>query len=84
MVQPLAVPERGFHVVVAYEQERGIGFNKDMPWKLPTDMAYFKRLTSGVVEHGNQNAVIMGRATWDSIPEKFRPLKGRVNIVISR
>jgi dihydrofolate reductase len=86
MVQSVAgaAPKRGFHLVVAYELSRGIGLNGDMPWKLPEDMAYFKSLTSSVKTVGKQNAVIMGRATWDSIPAKFRPLKGRLNIVLSR
>ena len=50
-------------------------------------MGYFARVTKRVPpgEEGRRvNAVVMGRKTWDSIPEKFRPLKGRVNVVITR
>lgn len=47
-------------------------------------MAYFKNLTSEVQDASKQNAVIMGRKTWESIPAKFRPLPGRMNIVLSR
>jgi dihydrofolate reductase len=54
-----------------------IGKNGVMPWHLPEDLAHFKRITLGA-------PVIMGRKTWDSIPERFRPLPGRANIVISR
>lgn len=71
-------------MVVAHENSRGIGLKGDMPWRLPKDMAYFKSLTMAVKTAGKQNAVVMGRTTWDSIPAKFRPLKGRMNIVISR
>ncbi|TPP62948.1 Viral dihydrofolate reductase [Fasciola gigantica] len=45
-------------------------------------MAFFKRITS-TARPGLQNAVIMGKNTWESIPSKFRPLPGRINIVIS-
>lgn len=55
-----------------------------MPWKLPKDMAHFKHITSTTNDGKLQNAVIMGRKTWESIPSKFRPLPGRVNIVLSR
>jgi dihydrofolate reductase len=79
-----AAPPRGFQMVVAYEISRGIGLKGDMPWKLTKDMTYFKSLTSSVRTAGKQNAVVMGRTTWDSIPAKFRPLKGRLNIVLSR
>ena len=54
-----------------------IGNNNTLPWHLPEDMAHFKRLTSGC-------PVIMGRKTWDSLPPRFRPLPGRINIVITR
>ncbi len=54
-----------------------IGMNGKMPWHLPEDLAHFKRVTLGA-------PVIMGRKTWDSLPERFRPLPGRTNIVISR
>ena len=54
-----------------------IGNNNAMPWHLPEDLAHFKKLTLG-------SPVIMGRKTWDSLPPKFRPLPGRVNIVITR
>ena len=67
-------------LVVAADQCNGIGFNGDLPWHLPGDMKYFKSLTLG---DGN-NVVIMGRKTWQSIPERFRPLAGRWNWVLSR
>lgn len=54
-----------------------IGRDNTIPWRLPEDMAHFKRLTTGW-------PVIMGRKTWDSLPAKFRPLPGRANIVITR
>ncbi len=54
-----------------------IGKDNALPWRLPEDMAYFKRVTIG-------KSVIMGRKTWDSLPEKFRPLPGRRNIVVTR
>lgn len=54
-----------------------IGANNSLPWHLPEDMANFKRLTMGC-------PVIMGRKTWDSLPPKFRPLPGRLNLVVTR
>ncbi|WP_277425218.1 dihydrofolate reductase [Leucobacter chromiireducens] len=54
-----------------------IGRAGDMPWHLPEDLAHFKRSTLGA-------PVIMGRRTWESLPERVRPLPGRVNIVVTR
>ena len=48
-----------------------------LPWHLPEDMAYFRRTTTGC-------PVVMGRKTWDSVPARFRPLPGRLNIVVTR
>ncbi|KAG2489029.1 hypothetical protein HYH03_012467 [Edaphochlamys debaryana] len=73
-----------FQVVVAATPSMGIGKDGKMPWDLPGDMAYFKQLTSSTRDSSRQNVVIMGRNTWQSIPAKFRPLKGRLNIVLSR
>ena len=55
-----------------------------LPWKLPGDMAYFKKLTTETRDASKRNVCIMGRKTWESIPEKFRPLAGRMNIILSR
>lgn len=54
-----------------------IGQRGVMPWHLPEDLAHFKNVTLGW-------PVVMGRKTWDSLPERFRPLPGRANIVITR
>ncbi|GAA2836823.1 dihydrofolate reductase [Leucobacter komagatae] len=54
-----------------------IGRDGTMPWHLPEDLAHFKRVTLGA-------PVIMGRRTWESLPERFRPLPGRENVVVSR
>jgi dihydrofolate reductase/thymidylate synthase len=71
-------------VVVAASKEWGIGKDGGIPWRLPGDMAYFREVTMATTDPDKQNAVVMGRRTWDSIPAKFRPLKGRTNIVLTR
>lgn len=73
-----------FQLVVAADQSMGIGKDGTLPWKIPGDMAYFRELTSKAVNGARSNVVIMGRTTWESLPPKFRPLPGRINIVLSR
>jgi dihydrofolate reductase len=65
------------HLIFARAANGVIGKDNALPWHLPEDMAHFKRTTLG-------NPVIMGRKTWDSLPQKFRPLPGRLNIVVTR
>ncbi|XP_041378273.1 dihydrofolate reductase-like [Gigantopelta aegis] len=71
------------NVIVAACNNHGIGIDGKLPWRLKKDMAMFKMLTTKTNDENKQNAVIMGRKTWSSIPEKFRPLANRVNIVLS-
>eukprot|EP00618_Florenciella_parvula_P034944 CAMPEP_0119500804 /NCGR_PEP_ID=MMETSP1344-20130328/22834_1 /TAXON_ID=236787 /ORGANISM="Florenciella parvula, Strain CCMP2471" /LENGTH=166 /DNA_ID=CAMNT_0007536921 /DNA_START=12 /DNA_END=509 /DNA_ORIENTATION=- len=71
-------------IVAATASTFGIGRAGGLPWRLRVDMAFFKRVTTLCDEAGKQNAVIMGRKTYESIPSKFRPLDNRVNVVISR
>jgi len=73
----------GFSIIVATDQKRGIGKNQDLPWHLSKEMAYFAKITTETDGPDQRNAVIMGRTTFFSIPEKFRPLKNRLNIVIT-
>lgn len=73
----------GVSLVVAMDRQRGIGLEGDLPWRLPGDMKHFRELTLRAPE-GRRNAVIMGRRTYESIPAKFRPLPGRINVVLSR
>jgi dihydrofolate reductase len=54
-----------------------IGRAGAIPWRLPEDLARFKRLTIG-------HTVVMGRLTWESLPGKVRPLPGRRNVVVTR
>ncbi len=72
-----------FSIIVAIDKHNGIGKNGGLAWRLKGDMKYFRNTTL----HNKQNKmniVIMGRKTWDSIPTKFRPLKNRINFIISR
>lgn len=68
----------------------GIGFQNSLPWPLiKSDMAFFQKVTRdsrppSAATPGSINAVIMGRKTYESVPAKFRPLGGRLNVVISR
>jgi len=65
------------NLIWAEAADRVIGMDGALPWHLPEDMRRFKELTMGAT-------VVMGRVTWESLPEKFRPLPGRRNIVITR
>jgi dihydrofolate reductase/thymidylate synthase len=81
----VSAKQRKFSVVVAVcKGSRGIGAGGQLPWRLRSDMQYFKQLTRSTSDATKRNAVIMGRKTWQSIPTKFRPLDDRVNVVLSR
>ncbi|KAF4981924.1 hypothetical protein FZEAL_2356 [Fusarium zealandicum] len=75
-------------LIVAATRKMGIGAHGTMPWTgLRKEMKYFARVTTRLPPQApstSLNAVIMGRKTWDSIPTKFRPLKDRLNIIITR
>lgn len=64
-------------IVVAVDDGGVIGNENSIPWRIPEDMKRFKEITTGGV-------VVMGRKTWDSLPPKFKPLPGRLNIVVTR
>ncbi|KAJ4298174.1 hypothetical protein N0V90_006073 [Kalmusia sp. IMI 367209] len=88
-----ASPALSLTLILAATPSLGIGKAGTLPWpQLRKEMGYFKRVTMRVSERSGGiqgarrkvNAVVMGRKTWDSIPERFRPLEGRVNVVITR
>jgi dihydrofolate reductase len=64
-------------MIAAMGKNRVIGRDNDLPWHLPEDFAFFKAKT-------RNHVVIMGRKNWESLPEKFRPLPDRTNLVITR
>ncbi|XP_015283601.1 PREDICTED: dihydrofolate reductase [Gekko japonicus] len=76
---------RTFSSIAAVSENMGIGKNGQLPWPpLKNEFAYFQKMTRTTTQKGKQNVVIMGRKSWFSIPEKSRPLKGRINIVLSK
>lgn len=66
-----------YKIIAAVDNENGIGKNNKIPWSIPIDMNHFRETT-------NNHIVIMGRNTWESIPNKYKPLKNRINIILSR
>jgi len=70
-------------LIVAVDKSWGMAKDNTIPWKFSTDMKYFMNVTKTTSDINKQNVVIMGRKTWDSLPEKYRPLTERINIVIS-
>lgn len=70
-------------IVAAGMDGHVIGSNNGLPWgKIPSDMKFFRKTTMGYSVVGHP--VVMGRKTWDSLPEAFKPLPGRENIVLTR
>lgn len=63
--------------IAALSNDRSIGLDNQLLWNIPADLKRFKEITDG-------HPVIMGRKTWESIPEKFRPLPNRTNIIVTR
>jgi dihydrofolate reductase len=63
-------------IVVAHSSNRAIGRRGELPWRLPSDLRRFRDLTLG-------HTVVMGRKTFQSLPDAYRPLPGRRNVVIS-
>lgn len=68
-------PQARLSIIVAAAMNNVIGYDGDMPWRLASDMAHFKRITAG-------KPVLMGRKTWQSL--FVQPLPGRANLVLSR
>lgn len=69
-----------FSLIVAEEYEtHGIGKSGSIPWKIPQDLLYFKKITTEV----ENSVVIMGRKTWDSLPLSSKPLPNRINMILS-
>ncbi|MCA9372012.1 dihydrofolate reductase [Candidatus Woesebacteria bacterium] len=79
-MKPIPVP---IHIIVAVDQEWGIGKRNSLAWYLPEDLAHFRKITTTVRDKNKINAVLMGRKTWESLPEKSQPLPQRLNIVVT-
>ena len=71
------------NLILATDINNGIGKNNKIPWLIKKDLSYFKDLTSFNNKNNEKNAVLMGRKTWESIPDNIKPLKNRTNIVIT-
>nr|AAA57051.1 dihydropteridine reductase [Schizosaccharomyces pombe] len=90
--EPTKHPRDLTMIVAVSSPNLGIGKKNSMPWHIKQEMAYFANVTSstessGQLEEGKSkimNVVIMGRSCYDSLPKKNRPLKDRINIVITR
>lgn len=65
-------------IIVIHDQNRGIGYKNTLPWHISEDLKLFSKLTKG---NGN-NAIIMGKNTWNSLPNK-KPLPMRDNLILS-
>ena len=76
------------HAAVAITPSNGIGNKGQLPWvvqglKFSKDLKYFRQVTSATKNVSKQNAVIMGKRTWLSIEDKYKPLRDRLNIVLT-
>ena len=71
-------------MVVAVDLDYGIGRDGKIPWRLKGDLQRFREITCQTRSASKRNVVLMGRKTWESLPQKFRPLPERINLVLSR
>ncbi len=72
-----------FNLILAVDEKNWIWVSWDLAWNLPSDLKYFKNITTKTTDLAKHNAVIMWKNTWNSIPSKFKPLNDRVNCVLS-
>ena len=74
--EPVTAPAR-LAAIWAQDRRGVIGVDGTLPWHLPAEFVHFRDTTRGAT-------VVMGRTTWESLPERFRPLPGRRNVVLTR
>lgn len=72
----IPVYKPNINIIVAFTKKFGIGINSSLPWNLPEDLKHFSTITKG-------NVVVMGKHTWNSIPNDKKPLKNRINVVVT-
>jgi len=72
------------NIILAIDKNNGIGKKNKIPWRVKRDMKYFKDMTTNTIDPNKKNVVIMGRKSWESLPLNYRPLPGRINIIISQ
>ncbi len=72
------------NLIVCIDKDNGIGKNNKIPWKFNIDLKYFTDLTSTSIIENKKNVVIMGKKTYDSIPNNYKPLKNRINLVLTK
>ncbi|XP_056861017.1 bifunctional dihydrofolate reductase-thymidylate synthase 1-like [Raphanus sativus] len=75
---------RSYQVVIAATRNMGIGIDMKLPWDLPNEYQFFQDVTSRTSDPRKRNATIMGRKSWEATPLEFRPLPGRLNVVLTR
>lgn len=76
-----------FNIIVATDNKGGIGLNGSIPWHLTEDLSHFRKITTQVESDPYFefiNMVVMGRKTWESIPDKFKPLPKRLNVILTK
>lgn len=72
-----------YKLIICVDNQNGIGKNNTLPWYIKEDITFFKKKTLELKNKKKINCVIMGKNTYMSIPEKYRPLKNRLNLVLS-
>lgn len=82
-VLKMVSPKLPINIIVAMDSRGGIGKNGALPWHIPEDLKYFQTMTTKTIDPTKQNAIVMGRKVWESLPAKWRPLKNRLNVVLS-
>lgn len=72
------------YLIAAVDDKFGIGKNGKIPWMLKQDLAFFHKITTKTDSAARENMVLMGRNTWESLPNASRPLPGRKNAILTR
>ena len=70
-------------IIAAIDINNGLGKNDKLLYRIPNDMKHFTKITQHTEDPDKHNIVVMGRKTWYSIPERYRPLESRTNIILS-
>lgn len=72
------------YIIVAIDKKRGMGYQGRLPWHLPQELQYFQETTTDTADRSKRNMVIMGRTSFEALPESRRPLPNRLNVILSR